>query len=427
MLTLRRELTLGVTLAIASLHGAAPFASPTLTVLYTFSGGADGGRPTSGITPGSNGVLYGTAYNGGAEGYGVVFSLTPPASAGGSWTQTVLHSFGGSGDGQNPNAGVAIGEGGVLYGTTTYGGNTSCTFGCGTVYSLTPPVSPGGSWTETVIHEFSGADGNYPYSTPLIGPGGVLYGTCPQGGAGVGTAYSLTPPASPGGSWADDIIHNFGNGSDGAYPYAGFTIVRGVLYGATAGGGTSLNWGTIYSLIPPASAGGLWTKATLYAFLGPRTDDGGGPYAPPVRGSGGIFYGTTTAGTFFGDSSPRGTAYSLSPPATPGGVWTESVLYTFQKSSGGNSPYAPLIVKSNGTLFGTAPFGYLSGYGTAFELLPPSSPGGAWSERVLHSFGKGSDGQNPLGGLVLGSGGVLFGTTENGGASGSGTIYALTL
>jgi len=110
MTTLQRELTFGVTLAIAALHSAVLDASPTLTVLYSFTGGADGGRPTSGVTVGSGGVLYGTAYNDGTYGYGTVFSLTPPASAGGAWTYTVLHSFGSGNDGQYPDSGVAIGQ-----------------------------------------------------------------------------------------------------------------------------------------------------------------------------------------------------------------------------------------------------------------------------------------------------------------------------
>ncbi|MGC9946694.1 MAG: choice-of-anchor tandem repeat GloVer-containing protein [Bryobacteraceae bacterium] len=241
-------------------------------------------------------------------------------------------------------------------------------------------------------------------------------------------AYSLTPPASPGGSWTETTIHSFGSGSDGAYPYAGFTMAaRDVLYGATTGGGTSLNWGTVYSLTPPASAGGSWTKATLYEFLGPVANDGGGPYAPPVAGRGGILYGDTTAGTFHGDSSPKGTAYSLTPPALPGGAWTESVLFTFKKSSGGNSPYAPLIAKSSGVLYGTAAYGYTHGYGTVFALHPPNSAGGAWTESVLHSFSGGDDGANPLGGLALGTDGVYFGTTQSGGTSGAGVIYSLTL
>jgi hypothetical protein len=292
------------------------------------------------------------------------------------------------------------------------------------------PSSPGGEWTETLIHTFTGGDGSYPYSTPVIGPKGVLFGTCEYGGAGVGTAYSLTPPSSPGGPWTEATIHNFGAGSDDAYPFAGLTLgPGGVLYGATAGGGTSLNWGTVYSLTTPASAGGSWTKATLYAFLGPGANDGGAPEAPPILRSG-VLYGTTSGGTFYGDYSTAGTAYSLTAPTAPGGEWTESVLYHFSSESSGNSPYAPLLALPSGVLLGTAPYNFFcSGCGVsgvAFALHPPASPGGAWTETVLHTFTGGSDGGNPMGSLVPGGGSVLYGTTTSGGASGGGTAYSLT-
>jgi hypothetical protein len=90
-------------------------------------------------------------------------------------TLTVLHSFGAD-DGSEPHAAVVIGAGGVLYGTTTYSGiYTGCESSCGTVFSLTPPGIAGGSWTETVLHYFTGLDGSYPYGPILIGPGGVLF------------------------------------------------------------------------------------------------------------------------------------------------------------------------------------------------------------------------------------------------------------
>jgi hypothetical protein len=145
-------------------------------------------------------VLYGASPDGGqtqpnAEGYGVVFSLTPPSSPDGDWTEAALFSFGSGGDGQWPEAGVTIGPGGVLYGTTTYGGKTACPSGCGTAFSLTPPPAPGGAWTETVLAEFTGkkGDGEYPNAGLTIGPGGVLYGVTTGSGKTKGTVYALTP------------------------------------------------------------------------------------------------------------------------------------------------------------------------------------------------------------------------------------------
>ena len=107
----------------------------------------------------------------------------------------------GGSDGKYPwTAGVAIGSGPsghpVLYGTTNYGGTTSCYLGCGTVFSLTPPASPGGSWTEAVLYSFQGTpgDGANPYAGLRSGSGGVLYGTTQFGGTtSNGTVFKLTP------------------------------------------------------------------------------------------------------------------------------------------------------------------------------------------------------------------------------------------
>jgi uncharacterized repeat protein (TIGR03803 family) len=178
--------------------------SPRLRTLYTFAGGSDGGDVESGVVIGSGGVLYGTTFNGGIDvcysGCGTVFSLTPPASPGGAWTESVLYSFKGSpSDGTNPNLdGVVIGTGGVLYGATVTGGTVhpSCGIpGCGVAFQLTPPASPGGVWTETVLHDFtSGSDGVSPNGL-VIGSGGMLYGTTYGGGGalGWGTVFALKP------------------------------------------------------------------------------------------------------------------------------------------------------------------------------------------------------------------------------------------
>lgn len=142
-----------------------------------------------------------------------MFSLAPPGSAGEAWTETVLHSFNG-GDGNNPEASPVASPGGVLYGTTAGGGASEA----GTVFSLSPPASAGGSWTETVIHSFIGSDGTTPEGGLAI-HSGVIYGTTNGGGAsGLGTVFSLTPPASFGGSWTEAVLHSFGGGHDGSGP-----------------------------------------------------------------------------------------------------------------------------------------------------------------------------------------------------------------
>jgi uncharacterized repeat protein (TIGR03803 family) len=130
---------------------------------------------------------------------GTVFALTPPASSGGAWTQTVLHNFTGSpDDGYAPLSGVTVGPDGTLYGTTEDGGSGPCESGCGIVYALKPPSSPGGAWTEIILHDFMETDGSRPNSGVILGDGPILYGTAVQGGnancdAGCGLVFSIQP------------------------------------------------------------------------------------------------------------------------------------------------------------------------------------------------------------------------------------------
>jgi len=404
-------------LALAS-YSAAEAAAPLFTTLLQFNGGADGGDPRGPVAIGSGGVLYGTTTGGGDPscGCGTVFSLTPPASPGGSWMETILHEFTqGTSDGYAPNAGLVIGSGGVLYGTTAGGGTSND----GTVFSLTPPVVSGGPWVETVLYSFmGGTDGATPLAPVVIGSSGVLYGTTAYGGAyGSGTVFSLKPPKSTGGSWTETVLYNFQSGSDGATPWAGLVIgPRGGLYGTTSAGGTS-NYGTVFSLTPPAAAGGRWVEIVLHSFAGGATDgaspaDGEGV----VIGNGGVLYGTTA----YGGASNQGALYSLTPPAASGGAWSAAVLYSFNAlSTSGWMPQGQLTLSRTGALYGTTSGGgkLVVSSGTIFQLAPPSSAGGPWRYTVLHGFPHGAG--NPQAGVVIGPGGVLYGTTTGSGASGS--------
>jgi hypothetical protein len=120
----------------------------------------------------------------------------------------VIYNFAGTnGDGAYPSAGVVLGENGVLYGTTGYGGSATsgspCVYlpganvvnGCGTVYALTPPATPGGAWTETVLQSFTGQNGDGANPGPLVmSSSGVLYGVATSGGtAGAGTIFAVKP------------------------------------------------------------------------------------------------------------------------------------------------------------------------------------------------------------------------------------------
>jgi len=158
--------------------------SRTLTTLHAFTGGADGGTPKRGLTINylANGtfVLYGvTTAGGGKSKAGTVFELNPTTKA-----LTTLHAFAGGADGGTPS-GLAF-NGGSLYGTTLFGGNTSdCSSfgGCGVVFRLAPPAKGHAAWTETVLHTFAGgADGGGPLGRLVFDTKGALYGTTVIGG-----------------------------------------------------------------------------------------------------------------------------------------------------------------------------------------------------------------------------------------------------
>jgi uncharacterized repeat protein (TIGR03803 family) len=439
-------------------NSAAQSAKPTLTTLYSFQGPSaqpPDGWIREGVVIGSGGKLYGTTEYGGAygacvphcgePGFGTVFELTPPSGPGGAWSETVLLNFSGGNDGFNPTAGVAIGKGGVLYGTTLYKEYRSS---CGTVFALIPPTLPGGAWTQNVLHRFArtGGEGCGPYTGVVVGDNGVVYGTTVSGGSSDdGTVFALSPPASPGGSWSMRTLHNFTGAPGDGYAPNGLLIGRdGGLYGTTQGGGTGpctdpfSGCGTVFSLAPPASPGGAWTEEVLYNFMG-AFGDGALPLGSPVMGSGPggrpALYGATT----YGGNGPCavltngcGTVFSLTGPASPGGAWTEAVLYNFNGPPGDGAYPASGLVIGNGpsteaVLYGTTLHGS-SNAGTVFSLTPPSSPGGAWTETVLYALPDSSAG--PDGTLAIGSGPgghpLLYGTTQGGGTpDGLGTVFSL--
>jgi len=199
-------------------------------------------------------------------------SLALIASAGRSIaSESVLYSFAGGSDGLEPVAGLIVDQNGVLYGTTRYGGGSGCVqnAGCGTVFSLTPPAIAGAVWTEAVLYSFlGGAEGASPMAGLLAGKSGVLYGTTESCGApNAGTVFELTPPATPGGAWTEDVLYSFSGGIDGSQPVAGLIAESGTLYGTTEVGGAS-GLGIVFALTPPAIAGGLWTESVLYSFAG---------------------------------------------------------------------------------------------------------------------------------------------------------------
>jgi uncharacterized repeat protein (TIGR03803 family) len=397
------------TVILAATCSVAHAATPGFTTLYDFGSSGDGASPEANLAIGAGGVLYGTTLNGGAYDYGTVFSLTPPSSPGGAWAETLLHEFTNGNDGGHPAAGLVVGPSGVLYGTASLGG----TSGDGVVFALAPPASPGGAWVENVLFNFpGGAFGGTPFAGLLRAGDGALYGTA-------GVAFELIPPAAPGGLWTEKVLHSFGSAGDGASPQAALTYSGGVLYGTTAEGG-AYGSGTVFSLTPPSSPGGAWSESVLYSFTG--GDDGGDPQTALVAGANGVLYGTTTIG---GGPDKWGTVFSLTPPVTSGSSWTLTQIYSFTLTSGAY-PLGTLLLMGSGVLYGTTNEGGLAESGNIFRLAPPGTSGGDWTFTVIYTF-DGPNGLDPYAGLVLGSGGVLYGTTDAGGTHGRGTVFALTL
>jgi len=202
----------------------------TETVLYDFSGSLENAAPNGPLLFGPGGTIYVTTGGAGAPSFGQVNALLPPATPEGAWTESALYSFGGPPAGEQPLAGV-VSEGGSLFGTTYAGGDEFCgAGGCGVVYERAPPATLGGAWTETTLHTFgeTATDGQQPAAPVAVGPGGVLYGTTQYGGnttcatsgfQGVecGTVFQVVPPTAPGGACTESVIYSFtGTDGDGA-------------------------------------------------------------------------------------------------------------------------------------------------------------------------------------------------------------------
>jgi uncharacterized repeat protein (TIGR03803 family) len=409
--------------------GAIHAASPTLTTLYSFKGYPEGTGPRGSLIFDGNGALYGVTAAGGSDplsGSGTIFRLSPPVSPGGTWTETVLHSFHQNGGGWGPVGGLALGRNGTLYGTTNFGG----TSGAGVAFALVPPAFPGSVWIEHVLHAFTrGLDGGVPTAGVIIRLNGEVLGTASVGGTfSQGTVYKLTPPTVSGAGYAESVLFDFSADVNGSPPGAFLVGAKdGTIYGTTFQGPAQAK-GTVYQLVPPSTPGNTWTQNILYTFTG-QNGDGASPNGVVV-GEGGALYGTT----LFGGTSTQcydgcGTVFSLTPQA-PGTAWTERVLYSFQGGNGdGASPITGVLIGRNGVIYGTTQYGGpgpVGCCGTVFGLVPPATPGGAWIERLLHIFG-GADGSVPVGGLIFGLDGALYGTTSTGGTTGYGTVFKLTL
>lgn len=311
----------------------------------------------------------------------------------------MLYSFKGGSDGSSPYAGLVRDNARNLYGTTLYGGgSTLCPSGCGTIFKI---ARSGG---ETVLYGFGGGtDGANPYGGVVLDKQGNLYGATTFGGFFVGTIFDFSTAGH------ETLLHTFNgsNSGDGAVPFAG--LVRdasGNLYGTTESGGPQCSslggCGTVFKISPSGA------ETILYSFSGGA--DGGFPFCSLLRGPNGDLYGTTV----FGGAYDQGTVFKVSPKGA------ETVLYSFTGATDGGQPESGLVHDGNGNLLGTTSRGGTSGNGTVFKITRTGQ------EIVLYSFQGGVDGSLPAAGVIVDKKGRIFGTTYQGGSSGSGTVFSLT-
>jgi uncharacterized repeat protein (TIGR03803 family) len=349
----------------------------------------------------------------------------------------VLHNFNNNGSGGfYPLAGLIFDKAGNLYGTTSFANGSGCGTMCGNVFELTPAAD--GEWLEKVLYTFCSLSGCADGLTPLAGvtfdAAGNIYGTTEAGGSGTGcgaggcgTVFELTLLAD--GTWAEKVLHNFSNNAtDGYSPQAAVTFDSdGNLYGTTPWGGRSgCNYSGCGTVFELSpGTGGTWTETILHRF-NPHGKGGLNSYGGVILDAAKKVYGTTFRGGTYG----HGTVYELSHRAD--GVWTEKVLHSFGKGKDGRGPTNKLIFDSAGNLYSTTYGGGASGRGcggigcgTVFELTPATD--GTWGEKVLHSFfANGKDGIYPNAGLIFAATGDLYGTANSGGAYDGGVVFRLT-
>lgn len=381
--------------ALVMLFASPPLAqAQTYNVLYSFQCGPNDGKdPTSGVVRDLTGNLYGITNVGGTYSLGTVYKLAIDG------TEKILYSFAGPpADGSEPAAVPILDAQGNLYGTTELGGRYSY----GTAYKLTS------SGTETILHNFGWqlSDGRYPNAVTRDATGHI-FGTAVQGGDtkhSYGTAFEIFP----GGQ--EFTLHSFGLSGDGINPYAPLIEHAGEFYGTTQAGGAH-GAGTIFELTRSGA------ETTLYSFGG--GPDGGQPDGKLLREPAGDLLGTTA----YGGTSKHGTVFRLS------ATGIHKVLYSFAGAPDGENPVNGLSRDSAGNLYGVTLFGGTGpcndgfgdiGCGVIFKVSATEQ------ESVLYSFNGTPDGQYPTADLIWDKSGNLYGTTEQGGTCGCGTVFKFT-
>jgi uncharacterized repeat protein (TIGR03803 family) len=269
------------------------------SVIHHFNGNE--GIPNGDLTLDNAGNLYGTTFENSTGFDGEVFEFSRQPN--GSWKETVLYSFNYSNGVSGPNAGVIFDSKGNLYGPGYFSGPG----GFGGVYELSPQTN--GTWTLTVVYNFTSVTGGGPYSRLTFDTTGNLYGTANQAGPQfVGEVFKLSPTES--GQWKECTIHTFASGSDGGYPQGTLVFdANGNLYGSTANGGLGCSkslCGTVFKLTPRSD--GTWKRTILHQFE--SASDGSQPQQGLLLDSLGHLYGTTFYG---GGRYGYGTVYEITP------------------------------------------------------------------------------------------------------------------
>lgn len=347
-------------------------------VLFDFgtpSGGcADGALPASGLVP-VNGLLYGTTFGGGANNGGTVFSVDKKGA------ERIVYNFDLYRGNANGPVSDLVATNGRLYGTLPKGG----TYDGGLLFSIDE------AGRENVLYSFgNGADGSTPQASLTV-VNGVLYGTTSEGGAyGYGTVFSVNIKTGK-----ERVLHSFGGQPDGREPQSDLLALNGMLYGTTAYGGAG-DFGSVFSVGPKGK------ERVIYSFG--NSPDGLDPQAGLIAANGRL-YGTTA----WGGAYEGGTVFGVSTSGAD-----ERVLHSFSNNPDGQDPRADLILVK-GTLYGTTTEGgAYGGYNFGGTLYSVRANTG--KERVLHSFGNGTDGQYPVA-PVAAINGALFGTTLVGGSN----------
>ena len=228
--------------------------------------------------------------------------------------------------------------------------------------------------------------------------------------------FALSPLAS---ALTESTIYSFTQ-TDSFWPEGGLVEdASGNLYGTTAGGGT-YGAGTVYQLSPPAQGVTTWTKTVLWNFQ-TWGSTGYVPSSELAIDNNGALYGVTWSG---GDASCHcGVLYQLVPPVTKGGAWTQLVLHAFTNTGNdGRLPNTPVVLSSTAS-YGATSQGGLYDSGVVYQLI---QTGGKTTYSVLYSFGADNDAGSPSGPLLLDSAGNLYGVTASGGTFNAGAVYKLS-